>query len=242
MIEFKNVDFEYDKERKVFDRLSFKIEKGESVGLIGANGAGKSTLMKLMLGLLDFKGEIIIDGLPVNKQNLSLIRKKIGYVLQNSDNQMFMPTVLDDIMFGPLNYGHSREEAEKIADEALLLLNLKDLKMRHNHKLSGGEKKMAAIATIIAMKPNIVLMDEPTSALDPYNRRKVIEIINSLNYTKLIASHDLDMILDTCDKVILLGKEGIAALGNAKDILMQKDLLEANRLELPLRYDYKSEL
>ena len=242
MIEFKNVDFEYDKERKVFSGLSFKIEKGESVGLIGANGAGKSTLMKLMLGLLTFKGEIIIDGLPVNKQNLSLIRKKIGYVLQNSDNQMFMPTVLDDIMFGPLNYGHSREEAEKIADEALLLLNLKELKMRHNHKLSGGEKKMAAIATIIAMKPKIVLMDEPTSALDPYNRRKVIEIINSLNYTKLIASHDLDMILDTCDKVILLGKKGIAALGNAKDILMQKDLLEANRLELPLRYYYKSKL
>ena len=242
MIEFKNVDFEYDKERKVFSGLSFKIEKGESVGLIGANGAGKSTLMKLMLGLLAFKGEIIIDGLPVNKQNLSIIRKKIGYVLQNSDNQMFMPTVLDDIMFGPLNYGHSREEAEKIADEALLLLNLKDLKMRHNHKLSGGEKKMAAIATIIAMKPKIVLMDEPTSALDPYNRRKVIEIINSLNYTKLIASHDLDMILDTCDKVILLGKEDIAALGNAKDILMQKDLLEANRLELPLRYYYKSKL
>ncbi|MBR6395541.1 MAG: ABC transporter ATP-binding protein, partial [Lachnospiraceae bacterium] len=112
MIEFKNVDFEYDKERKVFSGLSFKIEKGESVGLIGANGAGKSTLMKLMLGLFTFKGEIIIDGLPVNKQNLSLIRKKIGYVLQNSDNQMFMPTVLDDIMFGPLNYGHSREEAE----------------------------------------------------------------------------------------------------------------------------------
>ncbi|MBR6396750.1 MAG: AAA family ATPase, partial [Lachnospiraceae bacterium] len=110
------------------------------------------------------------------------------------------------------------------------------------HKLSGGEKKMAAIVTIIAMKPKIVLMDEPTSALDPYNRRKVIEIINSLNYTKLIASHDLDMILDTCDKVILLGKEGIAALGNAKDILMQKDLLEANRLELPLRYYYKSKL
>ncbi len=242
MIEFKNVDFEYDKERKVFSGLSFKIEKGESVGLIGANGAGKSTLMKLMLGLLPFSGDIMIDGLSVNKQNLSLIRKTIGYVLQNSDNQMFMPTVLDDIMFGPLNYGHSREEAEKIADETLLLLNLKDLKMRHNHKLSGGEKKMAAIATIIAMKPKIVLMDEPTSALDPYNRRKVIEIINSLNYTKLIASHDLDMILDTCDKVILLGKNGIAASGYSKDILMQKDLLEANRLELPLRYYYKSEL
>jgi len=239
MIEFKNVDFEYDKERRIFSGLSFKIEKGESVGLIGANGAGKSTLMKLMLGLLPFEGEIIIEDLPVNKQNLALVRKKIGYVLQNSDNQMFMPTVLDDIMFGPVNYGHSKEEAEKIADEALKLLNLSDLKMRHNHKLSGGEKKMAAIATIIAMKPKIVLMDEPTSALDPYNRRKVIEIINSLPYTKLIASHDLDMILDTCDKVILLGKGGIAASGKADEILKQKDLLEANRLELPLRYYYK---
>ncbi|MCR4779120.1 MAG: energy-coupling factor ABC transporter ATP-binding protein [Lachnospiraceae bacterium] len=242
MIEFKNVNFEYDKGNPVFKDLSFKIEKSDRVGLIGANGAGKSTLMKLMLGLLPFEGEILIDELSVNKANVNVIRKKIGYILQNSDNQMFMPTVLDDIMFGPLNYGHSKEEAEKIADEALELLNLTYLKNRHNHKLSGGEKKMAAIATIIAMKPKIILMDEPTSALDPYNRRKVIEIINSLPYTKLIASHDLDMILDTCDKVILLGKEGIAAMGNAKDILMQKDLLEANRLELPLRYYYKSKL
>ncbi|MBP5304494.1 MAG: ABC transporter ATP-binding protein [Lachnospiraceae bacterium] len=242
MIEFKNVNFEYDKGNPVFKDLSFKIEKSDRVGLIGANGAGKSTLMKLMLGLLPFEGEILIDELSVNKANVNVIRKKIGYILQNSDNQMFMPTVLDDIMFGPLNYGHSKEEAEKIADEALELLNLTYLKNRHNHKLSGGEKKMAAIATIIAMKPKIILMDEPTSALDPYNRRKVIEIINSLPYTKLIASHDLDMILDTCDKVILLGKDGIAASGNAKDILMQKELLEANRLELPLRYYYKSDL
>ena len=242
MIEFKNVNFEYDNGNPVFKDLSFKIEKSDRVGLIGANGAGKSTLMKLMLGLLPFEGEILIDELSVNKANVNVIRKKIGYILQNSDNQMFMPTVLDDIMFGPLNYGHSKEEAEKIADEALELLNLTYLKNRHNHKLSGGEKKMAAIATIIAMKPKIILMDEPTSALDPYNRRKVIEIINSLPYTKLIASHDLDMILDTCDKVILLGKDGIAASGNAKNILMQKELLEANRLELPLRYYYKSDL
>jgi len=242
MIEFEHVRFGYEKDSNVFSDLSFKIEKGESVGIIGANGSGKSTLMKLILGIFPFEGSIKVEGLPVIKENYEKIRKITGYILQNSDNQMFMPTVLDDIMFGPLNYGHSREEAEKIADEALLLLNLKDLKMRHNHKLSGGEKKMAAIATIIAMKPKIVLMDEPTSALDPYNRRKVIEIINSLNYTKLIASHDLDMILDTCDKVILLGKNGIAASGYSKDILMQKDLLEANRLELPLRYYYKSEL
>ena len=239
MICLENVCVEYNKTFKALQNITMTINDGEAVGLIGANGAGKTTLMSVIMGLVGFEGSITVDNLPLEKKNYDVIRRKIGIVIQNSDNQMFMPTVLDDIMFGPVNYGHSKEEAEKIADEALKLLNLSDLKMRHNHKLSGGEKKMAAIATIIAMKPKIVLMDEPTSALDPYNRRKVIEIINSLPYTKLIASHDLDMILDTCDKVILLGKGGIAASGKADEILKQKDLLEANRLELPLRYYYK---
>jgi len=236
MIEFNKVCFSYDNERKVFEDLSLNIEEGESVGIIGANGAGKSTFMKLILGLVEFEGKIIVDSYEVKKENLAAIRKKTGLILQNSDNQMFMPRVIDDIMFGPMNYGASREEAEMEADRVLDSLELSHLKLRHNHKLSGGEKKMAAIATIIAMKPDIVLMDEPTSALDPYNRRKVIEIINSLPYTKIIASHDLDMILDTCERVIILGKGGVAADGKAEEILKMEELLAENRLELPLRY------
>ena len=234
MIEFRHVDFSYEKDRPVLRDLSFCIEKGESVGLIGANGAGKSTVMKLLLGLLaPSSGEILVDGIRVEKKTLPEIRRKLGFVLQNSDNQMFMPTVYEDMIFAPLNYGLSREEAEKRVDAVLRKLGLEELKHRHNHRISGGEKRMAAIATILAMEPEAVLMDEPSSALDPYNRRLVINTIRELPQTKLITSHDLDMILDTCERVILLSGGGIAADGPADTILRDRALLEAHRMELP---------
>ena len=232
MIEFRNVSFAYGKTPVVED-LSFIIKKGETVGLIGANGAGKSTIMKLMLGLLSGSGEILVDGLEVNKGNLAQIRRKIGFVLQDSDNQMFMPTVYEDMIFGPRNYGLSKEEADRKVDAVLEQLGLQALKHRHNHKISGGEKRMAAIATILAMEPEMILMDEPFTALDPVNRRTVINTINRLPQTKLIASHDLDMILDTCQRVILLSHGSIVADGDAEAILRDKTLLEANRMELP---------
>ena len=234
MIEFKNVSFAYETEKPVVQDLSFTIEKGESVGLIGANGAGKSTVMKLLLGLLSGSGEIRIDGVEMSRSNLAEIRRKLGFVLQDSDDQMFMPTVYEDLIFGPVNYGLGREEADRMAEEVLAKLNLSALKHRHNHKLSGGEKKMAAIAVILAMQPDAILMDEPTASLDPYNRRIVINMINSLSQTKIITSHDLDMILDTCSRVILLSDGRIAADGPAEDVLRNKELLEANHLELPL--------
>ena len=234
MIELRSVRFAYEKGRDVLDDVSFDIARGESVGLIGANGAGKSTLMKALLGLVTVRGRVAVDGLEMNRGNLSGIRRRLGFVLQNSDNQMFMPTVYEDMMFAPLNYGLSREEAEARVDEALTRLGLEDLKHRHNHRLSGGEKRMAAIATILAMRPEAILMDEPTSALDPYNRRVIIRTIRALPQTKLIASHDLDMILDTCDRVILLSKGRVAADGPAERVLRDRALLEANRLELPL--------
>ena len=234
MIEFKHVDFSYEKDRPVLRDLSFCIEKGESVGLIGANGAGKSTVMKLLLGLLaPSSGEILVDGIRVEKKTLPEIRRKLGFVLQNSDNQMFMPTVYEDMIFAPLNYGLSREEAEKRVDAVLRKLGLEELKHRHNHRISGGEKRMAAIATILAMEPEAVLMDEPSSALDPYNRRLVINTVRELPQTKLITSHDLDMILDTCERVILLSGGRIVADGPADVILRDKALLEAHRMELP---------
>ena len=232
MIEFQNVSFSYG-EAPVVENLSFSIQKGETVGLIGANGAGKSTIMKLMLGLISGSGEIKVDGLPMNKENLAEIRRKIGFVLQDSDNQMFMPTVYEDMIFGPRNYGLSKEETEKRVDDILAQLGLQNLKHRHNHKISGGEKRMAAIATILAMEPEMILMDEPSTALDPVNRRTVINTINRLPQTKLIASHDLDMILDTCQRVILLSHGAIVADGDAETILRDKVLLEANRMELP---------
>ena len=236
MIEFEHVNFSYEKGRPVLQDLSFRIEKGEAVGLIGANGAGKSTVMKLLLGLLTGEGRVAVDGQAVCKANLAEVRRKLGFVLQNSDNQMFMPTVYEDMIFAPLNYGLSREEAEARVDAVLEKLGLTELKHRHNHKISGGEKRMAAIATILAMEPEAVLMDEPTSALDPCNRRLVINVIRSLPQTRLITSHDLDMILDTCERVILLSGGRVAADGPAETILRDRALLEAHRMELPLRF------
>lgn len=235
MLKFEHVSFSYEKERPVLRELSFQIAPGERVGLIGANGAGKSTLMKLLLGLLPCRqGKIYAGELPVSRENLAQVRRTLGYVLQDSDNQMFMPTVYEDMVFAPLNYGLCREDAEKRVDAVLERLDLTELKYRYNHKISGGEKRMAAIATILAMEPAVLLMDEPTTGLDPYNRRTVIQTIRTLPQTILIASHDLDMILDTCNRVILLSQGVIAADGPADVILRDRELLEKNRLELPL--------
>ncbi len=228
------MSFSYEKDSPVLQDLSFQIDKSESVGLIGANGAGKSTVMKLLLGLIEGEGKILVDGVEVRRETLPEIRRKLGFVLQNSDNQMFMPTVYEDMVFAPLNYMLSREEADARVDAVLARLHMEDLKHRYNHKISGGEKRMAAIATVLAMDPEAILMDEPTSALDPFNRRIVINTIRELEQTKLITSHDLDMILDTCDRVILLSEGKIVADGAASAVLRDRKLLESHRMELPL--------
>ena len=194
--------------------------------------------MKLLLGLvMPTEGRVLVGGKEVSAKSLGEIRKKLGFVLQNSDNQMFMPTVYEDMIFAPLNYMLSREDTDKRVDEVLKRLHIEDLKHKYNHKISGGEKRMAAIATILAMEPEAILMDEPTSALDPYNRRLIINTIKELNQTKLIASHDLDMIADSCERVILIGGGRVAADGSASEILKNKDLLAAHHLELPLSFN-----
>lgn len=217
--------------------IDLEVPDGKIVTLIGANGAGKSTLMKAALGLITVSGTITIDGLEMNRDNLADIRRRLGYVLQDSDNQMFMPTVFEDMLFGPLNYGMPRPEAEALVDQTLAKLNLTHLKNRRNHKLSGGEKRMAAIATILAMQPKIMLMDEPSTALDPKNRRTLIRTLirtlNALPVTKIIATHDLDLVLETCDRVLLLHDGQIAADGPAWEILRDRALLERHSLELP---------
>lgn len=232
MIQFKQVSFSY-RDVPVLHNVSFSIAPGEQVGLIGANGAGKSTLMKAALGLITCQGEIIVDGHQMQRENLPAIRQTLGYVLQDSDNQMFMPTVLEDMMFGPVNYGATRQQAEHRADTVLARLGMSHLKNRHNHRLSGGEKRMAAIATILAMEPKAILMDEPSTALDPKNRRQLIRTLNQMPVTKIIATHDLDLVLETCDRVLLLNQGRIVADGAASTILRDKGLLEHNNLELP---------
>ena len=231
---FENVSFSYPGGSPVLERITFEVADGEKVGLIGANGAGKSTLMKCVPGLLDASGDITVGGLKVCRENIAEVRKKVGYVLQDSDNQMFMPKVIDDMIFGPVNYGLSREEAEAQADRVLRELDIERLRDRYNHRISGGEKRMAAIATVLTMEPDIMLMDEPSSSLDPKNRRALINTINKLERTMLIATHDLDMILDTCSRVILLDQGKLIADGRTEDILRDRELLEAHSLELPL--------
>ena len=241
MIEIRNLTFAYEKDNPVLKDISFTAQDGECIGLIGANGAGKSTLMKVMLGLLDGSGSVIVDGTPVTQDTLAEIRRKLGFVLQNSDSQMFMPTVHDDMLFGLLNYGIRREEAEKKVSPVLDTLHISYLKDRYNHRISGGEKRMAAIATVLAMEPSVLLMDEPTSALDPKNRRMIINTIRSLKQTRIITSHDLDMILDTCSRVILIDEGRIIKDGTAEEILKDRELLEAHSMELPLSFSRLNE-
>ena len=235
MIEFKHVTYSYTAGKPVLKDVSFHINAGERVGLIGANGAGKSTILKAIAGLIDIgrSGEIWVSGLLMGRDDLSEIRRRAGFVLQESDDQMFMPTVLEDMIFGPVNYGMSPAEAEAAADGVLRRLGLSDLKMRRNHELSGGEKRMAAIATILIMKPEILVMDEPSASLDPRNRRRLINMLNDLPQTKLIISHDLDMILDTCDRVILMTEGQVKADGPCAEVLRDREFLEENGLELP---------
>lgn len=233
MLKFDHVSYVYPGGSRGLRDMSFHIREGEQVGLIGANGAGKSTLMKAALGLISAQGQITAAGLEMNGTNLPAIRQSLGYVLQDSDNQMFMPTVLEDMVFGPVNYGMDRREAEQEAIAVLESLGMGYLKDRHNHRISGGEKRMAAIATILAMHPKVMLMDEPSAALDPRNRRAVIRALNGIGVTKLIASHDLDLILETCDRVLLVRDGTIVADGGAGEILRDRGLLEANDLELP---------
>lgn len=234
MIEVKEASFAYEKSRPVIRNLTFQIQEGEAVGLIGANGIGKSTILKMLTGLLDHEGSIRLFGMEVCRENLPEIRRRTGYVFQDSDSQLFMPTVYDDLAFAPRNYGMEKEEVENRVDEALERAGIMHLKYKQNYKMSGGEKRMACIATILAMKPEIILMDEPSIALDPYNRRTLIHTLNEIQETKVIASHDLDMILETCDRVILMKPDGVAADGDAEEILRDRELLESCRLELPL--------
>lgn len=234
MIQFEGVSFSYRQGEEVLKDISFHIGDGERVALVGANGAGKSTLLRSCLGLLPIQGKVTIAGLPLNKENLPEIRKAVGYVFQNPDHQMFMTTVREDMLFGLMNAGMPMEEAEKKSKEILEQMDMSHLYEKYNHRMSGGEKRIAAIATILAMEPKIICMDEPTAGLDPKNRRQLIHILNALPMTRIITTHDLDLVLDTCQRVILMNEGKIVADGPARRILLDEELMLNNNLELPL--------
>ncbi len=234
-IDVDDLFFGYEKENDILKGISFHARESESVGIIGENGAGKSTLLKLLVGLYgQYRGCIRIEDIPVEKSTLSVIRSRIGYVFQDSESQLFMNTVYEDIAFAPRNYGLPEQEVEKRVERALKMTGAERLKEKQIYKLSGGEKKLAAIATVLSMTPDILLMDEPSGALDPQNRRNLIRILNSFGHLKVIASHDLDMVLDTCQRAVLMYRGRIVKDGPAEEILTDRELLEAHGLELPL--------
>lgn len=236
ILRIEHLSFEYEKGTPVLEDINFKACAGESIGIIGANGIGKSTLMKLLVGLyLDYKGTLEVAGHVVDKKNLNHIREHIGYVFQDSDSQLFLSTVEDDVAFGPKNYGLPPEEVERRVTEALEKVQITELRKKSTYKLSGGEKKLASIATILSMEPDIIIMDEPSIALDPRNRKNLIKILNSLNNLKLITSHDLDFIMDTCERTVLLDEGRLIADGKSSEILSDEALLTGHGLELPLR-------
>ena len=238
MIELKNIVKKYNEgkpnEVEALRGLSLHIGAGEMVAVMGPSGSGKSTLLKLLVGLNpDYEGSIRVEEMPVVKEMLPKAREKIGYVFQDSDSQLFMSTVFEDVAFAPRNYGLPETEVEQRVSHALEQIHIGHLRDKQIYKLSGGEKKMASIATILAMTPDIILMDEPSIALDPKNRRTLIHILNDFEHLKIIASHDLDMILETCNRVILMAGGCIVCDGDAKEILTNQELLEENGLELP---------
>jgi len=234
-IEINHITFSYGKGKEVLSDISFTASGEEAIGIIGANGAGKSTLLKLLVGLLlEYSGKIEINKLEVQKDTLANIREKTGYVFQDSDSQLFMSTVYQDVAFAPRNYGYSEAEVERRVLEALKMVHIEELKDKQIYHLSGGQKKLASIATILSMEPSLILLDEPSIALDPKNRRNLINILNSIKSLKLIASHDLDMILDTCERTILISNGRIVKDGKTEEILTDRELLETNGLELPL--------
>ena len=214
--------------------VSFRITHGESVAIIGANGAGKSTLLQHLNGSLNgTSGQIRIGDTQLTQGTLPNIRRTVGMVFQYPDDQLFMPTVFEDVAFGPLNLGLSGSEVERCVTEALERVGAEHLRAKPPYHLSGGEKKRVAIATVLAMSPDILVMDEPTSGLDPFARRQLISLLRDFKHTKIFTSHDLDMVLDLCQRTIILHEGTVMADGPTSDIFRNEALLSACRLEKP---------
>ena len=227
MLEIKKLNYSYPDGKKALKDINIKIYDNETIGIVGANGAGKSTLIKTMVGIfLTDQGEIIVDGEKVTKKTLNSIRKKVGVVFQNPDDQLFMNKVYDDIAFGPRNYKLTEEKVKEKVEKVMKELNIEKLKDRSPNNLSGGEKRKVAIATVLSMEPSIILFDEPTSFLDPKGKRILIETLKGINTTKIIATHDLDMVKDNCKRVIVLKEGQVVADGKPKEILNNIEFME----------------
>ncbi len=236
-IDIAGLSFAYPDGTQALDELRLRVDRGETVGLVGPNGAGKTTLFLCLTGILKVKaGALRIAGLdPSEPAQRKQLPAHVGIVFQNSDDQLFSTTVGDDVAFGPLQLGLSAEEVRTRVRDALARTGLAGFETRVPFHLSGGEKRRVAIAGILAMQPQILLLDEPSMYLDPRGRRELIGLLNELPITRIYASHDLEMILDTCRRVVVLDRGRVVADGNAAEVLRDAALMQPHGLEVPYR-------
>lgn len=226
-LELRNVGFLYPSGTRALSGISFRIHHGQRVALVGANGAGKSSLLQLLCGLLlPTEGEIIVGGVKVGKRSLRRIRQTVGIVFQNPDDQLIMPTVEEEIAFGPRNMDLPEEEVARLTDWALEQTSTTHLRHRAPYTLSGGEKKSVAIASVLAMEPSVVLMDEPSASLDPRARRLMMEQVERFCHTTIIASHDLSLVERLCPRTLILHRGRLVADGVTSRLLGDQKLME----------------
>lgn len=233
-LEISNLTYKYPDGYKALNEVSFSLEEGDSLGILGPNGAGKTTLILHLNGILgDMDGSIKVNNLDFIEDNLAEIRKTVGIVFQDPDDQLFMPTVLEDVMFGPKNFGFSEESSRKNAEEALTMVGMNEYQEKAPHHLSFGQKRKVAIASVLASKPQLLVLDEPSSNLDPSSRKELIDILLSLDISLVLVTHDLPMALEICPRSIVVNNGLITEDGKTKDLLTNSKVMKENRLELP---------
>lgn len=231
-IQFTDVHYSYPDGHEALKGITFRITHGEKVALLGLNGAGKSTLLLHTNGLLlPSQGEVNIGGVPVSKKTLKLVRQSVGMVFQDPDDQLFMPTLEDDVAFGPRNMGLPDDEVERRVAEALQAVGAEDLRQRAPWQMSGGQRRAAALATVLSMEPSILVLDEPTAALDSAARRRVIDLLASFHHTILIATHDLEMAAELCPRSLLISDGRLVADRPTTDLLLDPDTMSAAGLQ-----------
>ena len=240
-IKYENVCFTYSDGTRALNGVSFVIEQGERVALLGPNGAGKSTIMLLSNGILmPQEGSIMVGDLELSAQTLIPIRQRVGLVFQDPDDQLFMTTLFDDVAFGLLNQGiQPGDDLNERVTEALKTVWLEQLAHKAPQDLSFGQRKRAALATILAMRPEFLILDEPSSNLDPRGRRHMIKLLQEMEHTVLLATHDLDMVWECCPRSIIIDGGVLVADGLTHELLKDEELLEAHGLELPAAVRYQ---
>lgn len=233
-VEIRGLSFTYPDGTPGLNGVNLDIFMAETLAVVGPNGAGKSTLLMHLNGMLGGGREVTVLGKPVVKANLALIRQMVGYVFQDPTDQLFMPTVEEDVAFGPRNLRLPGDEVERRVHAALAQVGLEDKRAHLSHHMSLGEQRRAAIATVLSMSPEILVLDEPSSSLDPAARRHLIRFLGNLPITKVLATHDLEMVLELAGRVVLLNRGHVIAEGAPRQMLGDAALMEAHGLEIPL--------